>query len=62
MYYQILGTSATKLIYIANPNNPTGTYLSINMNLRDLMLDQIPNNILVVIDGAYAELADGKRL
>ena len=46
-------TPATKLIYIANPNNPTGSYLSGN-EIRELM-SKIPKNIVVVIDGAYAE-------
>ena len=46
-------TPATKLIYIANPNNPTGSYLTKN-ELRELM-SKTPNHIIVVIDGAYAE-------
>ncbi len=46
-------TDSTKLIYLANPNNPTGNYL----NREDLveLMSSIPNNIIVVIDGAYAE-------
>ena len=46
-------TPATKLIYIANPNNPSGSYLSKN-EIRDLM-SKIPKNVVVVLDGAYAE-------
>ena len=46
-------TPATKLIYIANPNNPTGSYLT-KREIRNLML-KIPNNIVLVLDGAYAE-------
>lgn len=49
-------TPATKLIYVANPNNPTGSYLSKN-EIRDLML-KMPNNIILVLDGAYAEYVD----
>ena len=49
-------TPATKLIYIANPNNPTGSYLS-KEEIRELML-KIPKNIVVVIDGAYAEYVE----
>jgi len=49
-------TPATKLIYIANPNNPTGSYLS-KVEIRKLMLT-IPKNVIVVIDGAYAEYVD----
>ena len=44
---------ATKIIYLANPNNPTGSYLTKN-EIRKLML-KIPKNIIVVLDGAYAE-------
>ena len=49
-------TSATKLIYIANPNNPTGSYLS-KIEIKELML-KIPQNVIVVIDGAYAEYVE----
>ena len=49
-------TDATKVIFIANPNNPTSTYLNHN-ELRTLM-NQVPSNIVVVIDMAYAEFAD----
>ena len=47
---------STKLILIANPNNPTGTYLTKN-EIKNL-LKQVPKNIVVVIDSAYAEFAD----
>ena len=46
-------TDSTKLIYLANPNNPTGNYLNKN-ELIELM-NSIPKNVIVVIDGAYAE-------
>ena len=49
-------TPATKLIYIANPNNPTGTYLS-KKQIRELM-SNIPKNIILVLDGAYAEFVE----
>jgi len=49
-------TPATKLIYIANPNNPTGSYLS-KMEIKKLM-SIIPKNVIVVIDGAYAEYVE----
>ncbi|MDG6894903.1 histidinol-phosphate transaminase [Volucribacter amazonae] len=44
---------ATKLIYIANPNNPTGTFLS-HQQIADF-LAQVPEHILVVLDEAYTE-------
>ncbi len=42
-----------KVIYIANPNNPTGTMIS-ECEL-DRFIDKIPENIVVVIDEAYHE-------
>ena len=51
-------TDSTKLILVANPNNPTGTYLN-KKELKNLM-NEIPSNIVVVIDTAYAEFADAK--
>ncbi len=43
----------TRLIFIANPNNPTGTYLS-HKNIIDF-LNKVPKQVLVVIDLAYFE-------
>jgi histidinol-phosphate aminotransferase len=46
-------TPATRMIFIANPNNPTGT-----MNEKDefdKMMARVPNDVLVVIDEAYYE-------
>ncbi|MEW6001361.1 MAG: histidinol-phosphate transaminase [Nitrospirota bacterium] len=46
-------TPKTKIIFIANPNNPTGT-----VNTRDefdLLMKKIPEGILVVVDEAYCE-------
>jgi len=42
-----------KMIFIANPNNPTGTFLS-GAALHDF-LSALPTNILVVLDEAYNE-------
>jgi len=46
-------TASTKVIYLANPNNPTGTYLS-RIEIVDLV-NNLPKNIIIVLDGAYAE-------
>jgi histidinol-phosphate aminotransferase len=46
-------TDKTKIIFIANPNNPTGTYLSKNEILS--LREKIPKNILLVVDDAYFE-------
>jgi histidinol-phosphate aminotransferase len=43
----------TKLCFIANPNNPTGTYLSIDEMKR--LRDGLPAGCLLVIDAAYSE-------
>ncbi|MFZ2196937.1 MAG: histidinol-phosphate transaminase [Thermodesulfovibrionales bacterium] len=46
-------TSRTKIIFIGNPNNPTGT---INRKDEfDRAMEKIPENILVVLDEAYYE-------
>ena len=46
-------TSKTRLIYLANPNNPTGTYLS-GEEVRRLHAGLRPD-VLLIIDAAYAE-------
>jgi histidinol-phosphate aminotransferase len=46
----------TKLIFIANPNNPTGTYIT--KEELDGFLDAIPEQVLVVMDEAYFEYVD----
>jgi histidinol-phosphate aminotransferase len=46
-------TSKTKMVFIANPNNPTGTYLPIE-ELRRLHAG-LPKDTILVLDAAYAE-------
>jgi histidinol-phosphate aminotransferase len=43
----------TKIIFIANPNNPTGSYLN-NLEIERL-IQGVPKNIIIVLDLAYAE-------
>tara|TARA_B100000686_G_scaffold27320_1_gene26859 strand:- start:7757 stop:8860 length:1104 start_codon:yes stop_codon:yes gene_type:complete len=43
----------TKIIFLANPNNPTGTSFGESALLR--LLEEIPENILVVVDEAYCQ-------
>src|SRR3990167_3066461 len=43
----------TKMIFLVNPNNPTGTY--INTKDFELLLQSIPPHLIVVSDEAYAE-------
>ena len=52
-------TKKTKIIFIANPNNPTGTYLTKN-ELNEFVL-KLPKRILLVIDAAYAEYITKKN-
>ena len=49
-------TSKTKILFLANPNNPTGTYLPASELKR--LRNRLPGNIILAIDGAYAEYAD----
>ena len=46
-------TKKTKIVFLANPNNPTGTYLT-KHELIDLR-KKLRKNILLVVDDAYAE-------
>jgi len=48
-------TKKTKVIFIANPDNPTGTY--VNQKEVEKFLKSIPKNILVFFDEAYFEFA-----
>lgn len=50
-------TDRTKLIFLANPNNPTGTMLDIP-DLERLQ-DSLPPHVMLVLDGAYAEYVGG---
>src|SRR5208282_2589545 len=46
-------THCTRAVFIANPNNPTGTYLSAR-EVR-LLRAALPDDVLLVLDAAYAE-------
>jgi histidinol-phosphate aminotransferase len=46
-------TARTKVVFVANPNNPTGTYISID-EVRRLRAG-LPEPVLLVLDAAYAE-------
>ncbi len=50
----------TRLIFIANPNNPTGTWLG-GSALR-AFLDTVPERVIVVLDEAYFEYASDPAL
>jgi len=46
-------TERTKVVFLANPNNPTGTYVP-QSEIRRLS-EGLPGNCVLVLDGAYAE-------
>ena len=46
-------TKKTKIVFLANPNNPTGTYLDKSEILE--LRKRLKKNILLVVDDAYAE-------
>ena len=46
-------TPATRMVYLANPNNPTGTYLTFDEVKR--LRAGLPDDVLLVLDAAYAE-------
>lgn len=49
-------TPQTRLLFLANPNNPTGTYLPAAALRR--LRENLPAEVLLVIDAAYAEYMD----
>jgi histidinol-phosphate aminotransferase len=50
-------TPRTRLVYIANPANPTGTALDAEALCK--LADGVPPDCLLVLDGAYAEFFEG---
>lgn len=49
-------TEKTRLVFLANPNNPTGTYLPAAEVER--LARGLPKNAILVLDGAYAEYVE----
>ena len=47
----------TRLVFIANPNNPTGTMISLSE--IEHLADGLPPRAILVLDGAYAEFVEG---
>ena len=52
-------TPATRIVYLANPNNPTGTWF--DADAFAAFMHAVPEQVLVVADEAYAEFADAPR-
>ncbi len=51
-------TEQTNIIFICNPNNPTGTI--VNKKEMDLFLRSIPGDVIVVLDEAYIDYVDSE--
>ncbi len=49
-------TPATRLVFVANPNNPTGTI--VGQDALDRFMDRIPEHVVAVFDEAYYEFLD----
>lgn len=49
-------TPRTRLVFVCNPNNPTGT--SVRRAELERFLDAVPSNVLVALDEAYGEFVD----
>lgn len=50
-------TNKTKLVFFSNPGNPTATMISEAEIVR--LADNLPPQVILVLDGAYAEYVDG---
>jgi histidinol-phosphate aminotransferase len=46
----------TRIVFIANPNNPTGTLVTADE--LDRLLERVPEHVLVVLDEAYGDFAE----
>jgi len=49
-------TPRTRIVFVANPNNPTGTY--VDGAAVDRFVSQVPDDVLLVMDEAYYEYVD----
>ena len=49
-------TADTRLVFIANPNNPTGTM--VDQEAIDRFMDRLPEHVIAVFDEAYIEFPD----
>lgn len=49
----------TRIIYLANPNNPTGTFIT--KEEFDYLMGYVPDHVLVILDEAYFEFAKSQK-
>lgn len=52
-------TPDTRIVFVANPNNPTGTFLP--GNVVEAFLRRVPQDVLVVLDEAYTEYLEPQQ-
>ncbi|MEM9343548.1 MAG: histidinol-phosphate transaminase [Pseudomonadota bacterium] len=50
-------TERTRIVFVTNPGNPTGTLVPVPELKR--LVDGLPDHVLLVLDGAYTEFAEG---
>ncbi len=53
-------TEKTSMIFLTNPNNPTGSHFSIESFLK--FIEQIPEHIIIIVDEAYIEFVRDKNV
>ncbi len=46
----------TRVIFVANPNNPTGSFIGVEE--MDRFIERVPSHVLVVLDEAYSDFAE----
>lgn len=51
---------APALVYLANPDNPSGAFLS--RDAIEAFMDELPGDVLLLLDEAYADFVDAKEL
>ena len=49
-------TDRTKIVYVCNPNNPTGTI--VGADEVDAFIQRVPESVIIVLDEAYVEMVD----
>jgi len=49
-------TERTKIVYVCNPNNPTGTI--VHADEVDAFIQRVPEDVIIVLDEAYVEMVD----
>jgi len=52
-------TAKTKIVFLTNPNNPTGTIFTAGQ--FEAFMKNVPENVLVVVDEAYAEYVESQE-